>query len=69
MDKRRKIMSAKIKESHNLSIEGVLDIDANTGVMEIEVEEVGKKTIHELATRFNGELIKITFALKNEIHE
>lgn len=62
-------MASKIRETHNLTIEGILNIDGTTNRMYIEVEQLGSKALDDLALKFNGELVKITFTKKEELNE
>jgi head-tail adaptor len=59
---------SKINEAHVLNVEGILDITQGQE-MSIEVEEIGKKTLNELLTKFNGENVKITVRFGNDITE
>lgn len=51
---------SKIVEKHNLSVEGVLDIQDDKIV--IEVEDVGSRNLATMMKSFNGELVKIAIA-------
>ena len=59
---------SKIQEKHTLSVEGFLNISEDK-TMKLEVEDIGAKNLDELFTRFNGENIKISITLNNEITE
>ena len=59
---------SKISEVHKLNVEGTLIIDSD-GRMTIDVEEIGVKDLDELLTRFNGENIKFSVSLSNDITE
>ena len=51
---------SKIVEKHNLSVEGVLDIQDDKIV--IEVEDVGSRNLAAMMKSFDGELVKIAIA-------
>lgn len=55
-------LTEKITETHQLSAEGVLDLDSNT----IEIEEVGAIALEELLTNFNGKTVKMSVQTKTE---
>jgi hypothetical protein len=57
---------SKIKETHSLKVEGILDINADKTIS-IDVEEVGLKDLSDLLIKFNGEDIKLTISLCNDI--
>lgn len=59
---------SKIQETHKLSVEGILDI-RNDNTIRISVEDIGDKELSDLLLKFNGENIKLTTALNNEITE
>lgn len=54
-----------ITESHNKVITGILDLEN----MQMEFDEIGTRTFKELFEKFDGENVKITINLKNEISE
>lgn len=58
-------MKSKIQEKHTLSVEGVL----NNKDMTIEVEEIGTKKLSELMTKFDGNNVKFSMNIVNEITE
>lgn len=55
-------LTEKITETHQLSAEGVLDLDANA----IEIEEIGAIALEELLTNFNGKVVKMSVQTKTE---
>lgn len=54
---------SKYKESHSVSIEGILDLDNMT----IEVEELGVKNLKEVLAKLDGCSIKIGVTLSNDL--
>lgn len=54
---------SKYTESHNVKVEGIVDIENMT----IEVEEVGTKELADILQKFNGCNIKLSIALINEL--
>lgn len=54
---------SKYKESHSVSIEGVL----NTEDMTIEVEDIGVKELKDVLAKLDGCSIKISVTLSNEL--
>jgi hypothetical protein len=59
---------SKISETHKLAIEGILDIRED-GIIGVSVEDVGDKELSDLLVKFNGENVKISVTLGNEITE
>ena len=54
---------SSIVEKHTKSITGVLDV----AELSMECEDLGIKKISDLFAKFDGELIKVTINLTNEI--
>ena len=52
-----------ITETHNLSIQGELDVDSLT----IDCQDLGTKNLKDLFAKFDKELITITIKLKTEL--
>lgn len=57
---------SNIKESHKMTIEGTLNISDN-GTIAIETELNGIKELDKLLVKFNGEHIKFTIGLDEDI--
>lgn len=55
-------LTEKITETHQLSAEGVLDLDSSS----IEIEEVGALSLEELLVNFNGKTVKLSVQTKTE---
>ena len=51
---------AKITEKHNLAIEGVVNIQGDKIVL--EVEDLGSRNLAVMMKSFDGELVKIAIA-------
>jgi len=58
---------SKITEKRSLSIEGVLNIDND--IVLVEVEEIGIRQLSKLFTEFDGQLVKINISLSSDIEE
>ena len=58
---------SKITEKRSLSVEGVLNIDEDIVLM--EVDEIGTKQLSKLFTEFDGQLVKINISLSSDIEE
>jgi hypothetical protein len=56
---------APITESHSKVLSGILNVDGMT----MEFDEIGVKPLKELLEKFDGENVKITISLKNEVSE
>lgn len=54
---------SKYKESHSVSIEGILDIENMT----IEVEDIGTKPLKDVLVKLDGCNIKLGVTLSNEL--
>ena len=54
---------SKYKESHSVSIEGILDIDN----MAIEVEDIGVKELKKVLAKLDGCSIKLNITLSNDL--
>ncbi len=52
-----------ITEVHSKTLSGILDLDTMT----MDFEEIGKKSLKDLLDSFDGENVKITVNLKNEV--
>jgi ABC-type hemin transport system substrate-binding protein len=58
---------SKITEKRSLSVEGVLNIDEDIVLM--EVEEIGTRQLSKLFNDFDGQLVKINISLSSDIEE
>lgn len=54
---------SKYKESHSVSIEGILNVEDMT----IEVEEIGTKKLQEVLAKLDGCNIKFSVTLSNDL--
>lgn len=59
---------SKIQEKHSKSIEGELRIREDETIF-INVEEIGLKKLSDLLKNFNGETIKLSINMVEEITE
>ena len=60
-------LSEKITTTHQLSVEGTLNVDNLTeGSIIAELEDEGEKDIVDLIKKFNGEYVKIVITNKTE---
>lgn len=58
---------SKIRMKKSLAVEGIVRVE--DGRILIEVEEVGDKDLAELMLMFDGELIKATFNMVEDVIE
>ena len=60
-----KKINEKITSTHQLSIEGTLNLD-NIGSIIADIEDSGETDITELIKKFNGEYAKLTLTVKTD---
>jgi len=58
-------MKSKLSESHNLKIEGVLDITDN--IITVIIEEIGERDLSDLLSKFNGSNVKISVSFGTDL--
>ena len=60
---------SKIVETHRVSAEGILDIDTDTGMIVLDVEDIGEKNLADLLVKFNGANVKVVVSLNADVTE
>ena len=58
-------LSEKITNTHQLSVEGTLNVD-DLGKIIVELEDEGEKDISDIIRKFNGEYMKLVITKKDE---
>jgi hypothetical protein len=62
-------MKSPITEKHTKSIVGTLDINPDTNIMTMELDELGNANLADLFAKFNGQHVTININLKSEPEE
>jgi hypothetical protein len=58
-------MPKKIQEKHTIFVKGVLEVDGDKILL--EVEDVGTKNLAEIVEKFNGQTVTVNLSYDNVI--